>query len=74
MRWLKHAALDQPTVHSGGESRGKSVAEAVGCLLFALQWHFNGTSTALQRNFNGTSTVLPHQFHGTSTALQQHKK
>ena len=57
-RLLKRAVLDQPTVDSGGVSRGRSVAVAVGCL------HFNGTSTALPRHFHGTSTVLLRHFQG----------
>ena len=60
-RLLKCAGLDQPTVDSGGVTRGRSVAVAVGCL------HFNGTSTALQLHFHGTSTALPQHFHCTST-------
>ena len=56
-RLLKRAVLDQLTVDSGGVSRERYVAVAVGCWLFALQWHFNGTSTALPRNFHGTSTA-----------------
>ena len=43
------SVLDQPTVDWGGVSRGMSVA--IGCWLFALQRHFNGTSMALQRHF-----------------------
>ena len=31
---------------NGGVSRGRSVAVSVGCWLLALQWLFNGTSTA----------------------------
>ena len=43
------------SVDSGGVCRGMCVAEAVGCELFALQWHFNCTSMALPRHFHGTS-------------------
>ena len=39
-----------------GVSRGRSVAVDVGCWLFALQRHFNNTSTALQWHFHGTLT------------------
>ena len=53
-RLLRRAVLDQPTVDSGGVSRGKCVAVAVGCWLCALQRHSNGTSTALLRHFTGT--------------------
>ena len=56
-RLLRRAVLDQPTVDSGGVTRGRSVAVAVDCCLFALQCHFNGTSTALPQHFHGTSTV-----------------
>ena len=46
---------------SGGVSRQRYVAVAVGCWLFALQWHFNVTSTALPRHCHGTSMALPRQ-------------
>ena len=46
------------TVNSWRLSRGRSVAVAVGCWLFALQRHFNGTSAALPRHFNKTSMAL----------------
>ena len=65
---LKSVVLDQPTVDSGGVSRARSVAVAVGCCLFALQWQFNGTSMALQQNFNGTSMAFQQHFNGTSSA------
>ena len=68
-RLLKHAVLDQPTVHSGRVSRGRSVVVAVGCWLFVLQWHLNGTSTAPPWHFNGTSMALSWHFHGNSTSL-----
>ena len=63
-RLLKHAVLDKPFVNNGGVNRGRSVtvAVAVGCWLFALEWHFDGTSTALQRHFHGTSSALQRQF------------
>ena len=61
--------LDQPTVDSGIVTRGRSVSVAVGCWLFALQWHFNGTSRVLQRHFNGTSMALQWHFNGTSMAI-----
>ena len=47
--------LDQPTEDSGGVSRGRSVAVAVGCLHFKR--HFYGTLTALHPHFYGTSTA-----------------
>ena len=53
-RLLKCAFFDQPTAHSGGVSRGRSVAVAVSCWIFALQRHFNGISKALPRHFYGT--------------------
>ena len=59
---LKRAVLDQPTVDSGGVCRGRSVALAVGCWLFALQRHFSGTSTELPGNFHGTSTASGERF------------
>ena len=43
---FKSAVLDQPTVDRGGVSRGRYVGVAVGCCLFALQRHYNGTSVA----------------------------
>ena len=46
------AVLAQPTVRSWGVNRGRSVALAVGWWLFALQQHFNGTSTALPLHFH----------------------
>ena len=49
------ADLDQLTVDSGGVNKGRSVAVAVCCWLFALQRHFNGTSMALPWHFQGTS-------------------
>ena len=64
------AVLDQPTLDSGGVSRRRSVA--VGCWLFALQRHFNGTSAAHYLHFNGTLMALPWHFHNTSAALQWH--
>ena len=76
--FLKRAVLDQPTVDSGGVSRRRSVAVAVGCWLLAVctslapQWHFNSTSMALKRYFNGTSTALQRNFNGTSAALLRH--
>ena len=54
---LKHADLDQLTVDSEGVSRGRSVALAVGCWMFALQLHFNGTFMALSQHFHGTFTA-----------------
>ena len=66
-RFLKHAVLIKPTVDSGGVSRGRSVAVAVGCWLFALQRHFNCTSTTLPRHFHGTFTTLSRHLYGTST-------
>ena len=63
--------LDKHTVDSGRVTRGRSVSVAVGCWLFALQWHFNGTSTVLQRHFNGTSMALQWHFNGISVALAQ---
>ena len=44
IRLLKCAVLDQPSVDIEGVSRGRSLALAVGFLLFALPWHFHGTS------------------------------
>ena len=63
LRLLKRAVLDQPTVDSGGVSRGRSVAMVVGCWLFAFQWHFISPSMA-----------LPQHFHGTYMSHPQHKK
>ena len=54
-RLFKRTAFDQPTVDSVGVSRGRSVGVAVGCWLFALQRHFDGTSTALPWPFHSTS-------------------
>ena len=56
---LKRAVLDQATGESGGVSRGRSVAMAVGLWLFALQQHFNNTSMALPWHFHDTSMALP---------------
>ena len=56
---VKCSVFDQPTVDSGGVSRGWSVTVAVGCWLFALQQHFNSTSMALQQHVNDISTAFP---------------
>ena len=36
-----------------------------GLLILALQWHFNGTSSALQWRLNATSTEIQWHFNGT---------
>ena len=51
------------TVHSGGVSRGRSVAVAIACWLFALPWHFTSTSTALPGRFQGNFMELLQHFH-----------
>ena len=44
---VKCAVLNQPTADSERVSMGRYMAVAVGCWLFALQWHFNGNLMAL---------------------------
>ena len=61
---VKSAVLDQPTVVSGVLNRGKSVAVAFGCWLYALQRHFNSTSMALPQHLKGIYT----KFDDTSMA------
>ena len=44
---------------SRGVSIGKYVAVAVGCYLFAFQWHFDGNSTAQEKlNIKMVSVLL----------------